>query len=795
MFKNFFSFIKKIISYDWATYFGLFIISFVCIAFEVVLNRMFALMFWYHFAFLIVSISLFGIGVGSILVYFFNKSLKNDVPIIIGFLCCTLALLIPFILLKVNTIPLNMDLVGKSEEHDNYFNLIFLILSLPFVIIGFIFSFLFTNYKEDINRIYFFDLAGGGLGAILALFIFEGRGPFISSLILSALLIVAGSLFCIKRNLLLSILIMPTLSLYIYSNYYPQVKEREVRSIRGGKFKFEVDKKTGKYIYTKEFLDTYPEREFAKWDTFGYVTVYNTRNPAEKMIMNNFNCFTRIIGIKENKYPVYQDYFYPYLIKETPDDVCIIGSGGGRDVAMALGVGAKNIYGAEFNKTIHELYAKIYAEYNGNIENLPNVHVDFAEGRFYIRSSNRKYDVILFDNAIGIMAVTSGAFTLSESFLYTVEAMMDYIDHLKQDGILFLSNPVGDMDRFVTILREAFKRMGKETNFKNSIFVTDNSNPDYTRCKVLVKNGAFTEEEIAKLIAFSKNKGDNIHYAPGKVTEGYIANLILTDEIEKIYEESYVELRPSTDDWPFITQRVKPFHNEITLKMKKDIYFFYPEPFLLLKKTTKNVLIYSLLFLLLPLFFLNLKGFNQLKNKFGTVVYFVSLGLGFMFLEIVFMQKYIFILGHPVYAFSYVLAALLISSGFGSLISNKFKNPYFAIFIGISGILVSSAIFFLFFKYFATNVIGLAFIYRALISILLISFNGIFMGFMMPSGIRAISKTEDAIPWMWSVNSVFSVVASFLSVLLSIIYNFTTVLLLGVLVYIIGTIFFVLKRN
>ena len=795
--KNFFT------NYDWPTYIGFFIISFACLAFEVILNRMFALMFWYHFAFLIISIGLFGIGLGSLFVYFVNKFLKNDAPIVLAFLTVILAFVLPWVLLKVNTIPLNMDQLGKQEEQDALFRTVFLLLSIPFAISGFIFSFVFTNYKNDINRIYFFDLFGGGVGCMLALFIFEGRGPLFTSLILSFVLILGAAAFAFKRNKVLSFILLPVLVFFLYYTFYPQIfptvndkkVSREVRAMRNGIYKLEVDKKTGNYIYSADFLKSFPKRAYEKWDVFGYISVYDVLNSDVKMIMNNFNCFTRIIGVKNNKYPVLKDYNYPYVIKKTPDDVCIIGSGGGRDVAMALGVGAKNVYGAEFSKTIHDLFQNIYADFDGNIGNLPNVHVDYAEGRFYIRSQNRKYDVILFDNAIGIMAVTSGAFTLSEGYLYTVEGIEDYINHLKPGGVLLLSNPVGDMDRFITVIREAFKRLGRSNEFKDSLFVVDNQDPAYTRCKVLVKNGGFTSSEINNLVDFSLAKGDKLHYVPGRMVDPYIDNLVLTDDIEKAYEESFSEIRPSTDDWPFITQRMKPNQKKMSRDMKKEIYWFYPEPFLLLKESTKQVIIYSLLFLILPLFFLNLSGFKSLRNKLGSIVYFMCLGLGFMFIEIVLMQKYMLILGHPVYSFSFVLAGLLISSGVGSLFSNRIKNPYNAIIVGLFGIIFSICIFYFFFKYFSASVVGLSFINRVIITLSLTCLSGFFMGFMMPSGIRAVSKVESAIPWMWSINSVFSVVASFLSVYLSIIINFTFVVWIAVAFYTIGVLFFVLRKN
>ncbi len=411
---------------------------------------------------------------------------------------------------------------------------------------------------------------------------------------------------------------------------------------------------------------------------------------------------------------------------------------------QALGRGAKEVYGAEINKTIYNIFSNVYDDLLGNLSKRANVHIFNAEGRFFIRSSGRKYDVIVFDNAISQLAVSSGAFTLAESYLYTQEAMEDYIKHLKTDGVIYFSGPITDATRYATELRAAFQSLHLNFDFSNSIFIADNQSRIYQKCKVIVKNGAFTREESEALVNQAKSVHHLVLYVPYHENKSTVAHLITTPDIEREYRISTIEIRPSTDDWPFFTQRLKPDMEKVNDKVKAAIRF-RPEPFLMLRNATQQVSVFACLFLLLPLIFLNLKGFSELKNKLGCIIYFASLGMGFMLIEVVLIQKYQLVLGHPIYAFSIVLAGLLISSGAGSLFSERFKDPYRAILTGVAGIIVATALSYLFSRFLAPSIVGYAFGIRVAIILALASTNGFFMGFLMPSGIRAVSKVEESI--------------------------------------------------
>ena len=756
---------------NWPTYIGFFLISMAVLSYEVVINRMFAFTYWYHFAFMIISIALFGIGFGGLLVYFTNKFLKENIPIVLAILSIGIAVSFPLVLLKVNTIPLMMDQLGKDPIQDQLFIQIFLIMSIPFILSGFIFSFVFTNFKNDINRIYFFDLLGGGAGCIFALIIFEGRGPLLTAFILSILVIAAAAAFAFKQSKILALIIIPAASFGMWYYVFPQIQNTDIRLAKGFQI-VEIDK-TGKGVKLKSI---YGKRVYSYWDNFAFVAVHETQQGVSHSVDEDgegtyavhadYFCSTPLMKIDNKldpdkyRFKYFSEHDYPYIIRKNPETVCIIGVGGGKDVIQALGRGAREVYGAEINKTIYKIFSNVYDDLLGNLSKRTNVHIFNAEGRFFIRSSARKYDVIVFDNAISQLAVSSGAFTLAESYLYTREAIEDYLKHLKTGGVIYFSGPITDATRYATELRAVFQNLHMSFDFTNSVFFADNQSQTYQKCKVIVKYGAFTRKEADALVNQAKSVHHLILYAPYRENKSTVAHLITTPDIEREYRMSSIEIRPSTDDWPFFTQRLKPDMEKLNDKLKAAIRF-RPEPFLMLRNAALQVSVFACLFLLLPLLFLNLKGFSELKNKLGSIIYFASLGMGFMLIEVVLIQKYQLVLGHPIYAFSIVLAGLLISSGVGSLFSERFKDPYYAILAGVAGMAAATALSYMFSRFLAPSIVGYVFGIRVAIILVLVSMNGFFMGFLMPSGIRAVSKVEDSIPWMWAINSVFSVLAEF----------------------------------
>lgn len=780
---------------NWPLYPAIFLIAMATLAQEVILSRMFSLTFWHHFGFMILSIALFGVSFGAILVFFTNRFFKKFIPLTLAVLSVAFAISIPLVLMRLNLIPLEMNLIIENGEHQELFKEFLGFLVIPFVLGGYIFASIFTNFSKDINKLYFFDLIGGGIGCYFALLIFPGRGPIITSVITGALVLAAAGFFALKFRWYLA---MPFFAgIYFFTTiFYPMAV----------KFDNEKDPKKGgvRVSEEKRDLDKQGVRLFRAWDNFGHVAIHEKQNGV-KYITVDYSCFTYFMGprtkeeVKGYRNSSLATHWYPYLFSKAPQDVAIVGVGAGKDIVLALIADSQNIYGAEFNKTVTDIYRKFYRgelkvinhgeDYKiYNIADLPNVHIVNDEGRFFIKSSKKKFDILVFDNAMSQVAVSSGSFTLAESYLYTVEGIIDYVSHLKENGILYLSNPYVEGPRFASVIREAFKQMGREDEFKESIMIAHEPG-SYQKTKIVVKNGIFTPEESNRFINYAHSIGHQLVYSPYSKTTSKEERIILTNNVQEEYDRSDTEIRPSTDDWPFFTQYIKPTSQELS----QGIYAaknFYPQPFLMLRKITIQVAEYAIYFLLLPLVFLNIGGLRKLKNKLGSMVYFSSLGLSFMLIEVVMMQKYALMLGHPVYSFAVVLSTLLISSGIGSIVSERFKDPYKVILGGLAGIAISTFIAFFIISFFGPALIGSSFAVRAGTVIALVAFSGVFMGVMMPSGIRAISDVPSSIPWMWSLNGIFSVLASFFAINISILHGFNSVFLIGLAVYAFGTLVF-----
>ncbi|MCX7883359.1 MAG: alkaline shock response membrane anchor protein AmaP [Brevinematales bacterium] len=755
--------------------FGVFFTSMVILSLESLLNRMFAATFWYHFAFVVLSIALFGIGVGGMLVYFTPAFVRRFTPGVIALLAVIFAFVMPWVIQTINAIPLSMKAVETSAEHQAYFVRFFLLLSLPFLMAGYVFSLVFTYFREKITLLYFFDLLGGGIGVVVMLLFFPHHGPFVLVWWLGLLMIIVGVLFLLSVQWVAGTFLLLAIPLYIV--VFEDYTKTEIRISSEKKDVTAVGK-----VIQKE------------WDSFGYVVMVE-KTQGGKFITADFTCYTYFFSPREDvrEYrgitPVHN---YPYVIKENPENVGIVGVGAGKDVLVAIGFGAKRIYGAEFNTTIHRWFKEYYAKEFAPGGQFSNVFVEREEGRFFLRRSPRKYDVLVFDNSISQVALSSGSFTLAESYLFTVEAMMDYYLHLADGGVVYLSNPLPHAMRFVSLWKEAFRRMGISSQLKRSLIVYAEQNPSYPKCKILVKRGGFTSAEIERIKAYAASLGHVPLYVPNHHEEGEVAQFVLTDDANRFYRRSDQELRPSTDNWPFFSQHVRGDMDHLTSEVLQ-FRFYYPQPFVMLKQMTKMVVFSALMFLLVPLLLLNIGGLRKLPNKGGTILYFVALGLGFMLVENVLIQKYILVLGHPAYSFTLVLAALLISAGIGSLFSERISNPYQAALVGCLGIVGGVLVVMGVLSFLDTWIVGLSFFGRVVVAILLVSLNGFFMGMMMPSGIRAIEKHERAIPWMWAVNGIFSIAANFVSIYLSVMYGFWVTLGVGIGLYVLGTFFFVFR--
>jgi hypothetical protein len=478
---------------------------------------------------------------------------------------------------------------------------------------------------------------------------------------------------------------------------------------------------------------------------------------------------------------------------EPPGSALIIGPGGGIDVLTAHYNRVERIVGAEINPLIIDLVVDdaLYQDYAGGLyTDYPQIRVELAEGRNFVARSKEKYDLIQFSQVDTWAAAASGAYSLSENFLYTIEAFLDYYDHLTDDGMLAIGRwyfePPRQAFRLVTIGTTALEQRGVADPAQHFIVVRAGGTSTF-----LMKKSPFTADEITRLRDVVDNLGFTLLYAPGDVDpNNWFARFFTAPDRAQFYRDYPLDVTPTTDNRPFFFE-----------------YYGWSNfgDFRSGKVTLVILLVQALLLasglILWPLWRFQRRGLAT-RGARRFLVYFAALGIGFIFVEIGLMQRFILFLGHPVYSTSVVLFSILTFSGLGSFLSGRLlagKSPSPAAEAGgevdprrvqrwiipLLGMLTVIYVFVLppLFRW----LLALDLTYRVGVSVLLLAPLGLLMGMPFPLGIRLVDRVNSTlVPWAWGVNGFGSVVGSILAVVIAQSYGFALVIGLAVVIYLGG---------
>jgi hypothetical protein len=505
----------------------------------------------------------------------------------------------------------------------------------------------------------------------------------------------------------------------------------------------------------------------------------------------------------------YLDYFlhsFAYKIRDKAD-ILVIGAGGGLDILSALKNDAKSIDAVELNEATVKAVKEQFSEFSGNIYNHPKVKIFIGEGRNFVKRTNKAYDVIQITAVDTWTASSQGAFVLSENFIYTIEAFEDYIEKLNSNGILhivrtiFVDSPRETL-RLCSLGIEALEKKGiKEP--ENHIIVIGNpkkSDSDIRFASFLLKKSPFLKREIEKLKSHAEKAGLRLLYAPQTFEDNFFTKLITAKDRDAFYKAYFFNVRPVSDNDPFF---FKCWKWRTISKIDKKIGFglrpgaaFYTSQLVLILLLIQAIILSSL-FIIYPLYRFK-KIREPIPGKWICFTYFFLIGIGFMLLEISFIQKFTLFLGYPVYSLTVVIFSMLIFAGMGSYYTGKVRKDFNQ--ISIINTLIFS-IFIIVYQFVLPlilhNLIGLRIEYRIFITVLLLAPLGLFMGMFLPLGIRWLRESyPDLIPWAWGINGCASVLGSIISVILAISFGFSAVswialgayLCAGMLAYFKGTL-------
>jgi hypothetical protein len=454
-----------------------------------------------------------------------------------------------------------------------------------------------------------------------------------------------------------------------------------------------------------------------------------------------------------------------------------------------------------------ELLRSRYAAYSGNLYEHERVSVHVSEARGFVTRSGRNYDLIQVGLLDSFAVSGSGVQSLNESYLYTVEAMQTYLEHLEPGGMLsiarWLKVPPRDSLKLVATLLEAMRLNGAARPERQLAVIRS-----WNTVTLLARNGEFTSEEISTIREFARQKSFDTAYYPSMPPDEanrfnrfdqpwlYRGIAALTGENAARFMDDYkFQVGAATDDRPYFFHFFKWRVLAEVLELRKRGGASLVEwGYLVLAATLVQSLLLGLLLILLPLLLTKRKWPVAESGKMGA--YFFLLGLAFLFVEMAFIQKFILFLSHPLYSVAVVLAGFLVFAGLGSHYSEDLALAVetrggSAVRIAVLGIVLLVLTYLVLLPWLFARFMGESDALRIGITLATIAPLAFCMGLPFPLGLRyAASQAPAFIPWAWGINGFASVISATLATLLAIALGFTAVLLMALVFYVLASILF-----
>lgn len=723
-------------------------LSAALIGLEVIWTRIFSAEFFYTFAFLTLSLAILGLGLGALAIRLFDR-LNNTrlLPLYLS-LSALFALAGPPVVLHIGLefvkLLASWQMIGK-------FVLTLFLLGIPFFFGGMVLSLIFKTQHEHMPRLYMADLIGAGFGILLAVGLMNSVGTPVATVLMSAPILLSICLLAKRWQFVFPVLLLVGFSVLITKAETLMDKPREERA---------------PVIYKN-------------WDAMAKLKIYEFNEAYRGLNIDNV-ANSPVYKFDGNWARPDSEKFQfgidvSYLIQQ--NDSCTflsLGAGGGVDVLQALQAGCTDVHAVEVNALINRLMQEgELAEYSGQIYNDPRVKVVTEDARAYVRRFENTFDMIYSLSSNTWAALASGSFALAENYLFTTEAFEDYYRSLSKNGFMMMEHQFY-MPRLASEVRMALDNLGVNDPKDHVAFY---NLPRMRRKMVLLSKQPLTEE--IRQHAFGKLTPENwehIHllYPAADSIKDNSINRIVHEGWQAVQADVPIDISPCTDDRPFTAQLglMKNFE----WAALKELTFAEFRGFPLSKLVVVTIFAITLV-LVLPLTLLPLvkKGKNL---KPAAWLYFLAIGIGFMVIEVVLIQKYTLFIGPSSYTLVTILFTLLIASGIGSRFSKHVSTllPFVGILIWI--VLEISAFGPL--KYALGD---LTMFPRILISAALIFPLGFFMGMPFPQGALRVGELVD---WGFAVNGAASVLGSVLVIMVAMSFGFVWALAFGGLAYIVA---------
>jgi hypothetical protein len=787
---------------------AIFFVSFATLAFEVLLTRVFAIGQWNHLSFMVISIALFGFGASGSFLSLYGISntrrqwrLPSRLSISMLLYLYSISAILSF--LASTHMPLDYFRLPVEPLQSIYLLAAYLGLSVPFFISGLIIALGYTTAPEKAGLVYFASMAGSAVGAIAPVVLLpladEGRLVVISAAVplipaVSAVLkklparktphdhhplwhnlMLAGSITTIAMVIYLLTPADPALIQVVPSPYkalgqilqFPQTQITESKSgIRG-----RIDRVKTPYVryapgLSLKYMQALPHQQVIYKDGDDPLVLYDLNEKDD------------------SRFATYMLSFAGYALASPAEDVLLIQRGGGSAVPCALASGAERITLIEPNRTVALILERKY----------PRLKVINQDPRVFLAQNKKRYDIIHIENW---GATIPGAAALNQDHTYTIQAFREYWDHLKPDGIISLSRklllPPSDSLRLWSTAYCALQgipinnprdHLALMRNFDTFTLLVSKSEIEVPAVMEFARIRNF---DLVFLKGMNRNMANKYHVFETPYYHSEVMRLAQAWDAGRqgeFFNSYLLDVRPQSDRRPFPGRFMKWLRvNEIYASLGSRFYALYMSGEAVVLLVFIEALILASFLLILPVVLISRK---TKKQGISQVLYFLSIGAGFMFIELYFIKLFVLILGDPIISFTMVVSALLISSSLGGLIvysdsTRKIRSALLALIAGL--ILVTTGL-----ELMAQHLLTVSGIWRYLIASFLMLPVGLLMGLPLPLGMHYLLENPVQRAYAWAVNGCASVLSAIIAAQIALSFGIPAIAASAIAAYLVALI-------
>jgi hypothetical protein len=785
------------------------LISAAAIGYEILLMRLLAIIQWHHFAWMIISLALLGYGVSGTAIALGKRWLEPRFGA--AFAGCALLFSITMVACFVlgQRVPFNALEVIWDPRQFLHLTVLYLLFMVPFFFAASCMGLAFSYRSALIDRIYFFDLLGAGLGALLIIACLFLMLPQKALLALALLPLLASGLvgrreryprpLLVAQGAWLVALLFLLAAQPLPLRMSPYKELSQALQVVGSSVVGEFSGPLGQLTVVES-----PRIPFRHAPGLSMAA---TQVPGEQLALftdgENISAISRFDGdLGALGYLGDMTSALPHRLLSRPR-VLVLGPGAGADVLLALYHDAARVDAVELNPRVIGLLRDEFAAYAGRLYDHQSVQVHFGEARGFVARGGTRYDLVQLGMLDSFGVSGSGVKALNESYLYTVEAFTDYLRRLEPGGLLaitrWLKLPPRDSLKLAATAIAALREAGVADPGRRLAVIRS-----WNTVTLLVKNGDFMPSEIAEIKSFARTRSFDLAWLPSMTAD--LANRYNRLESPQLYEgisallgeqaDDFMErykfhIRPATDDRPyffhFLKWRVLP---EVMALRERGGASLIEWGYLVLVATLLQAMIAGGLLILWPL---ACKGRTRpMAGGWRMGSYFLLLGLAFLFIEIAFIQKFILFLGHPLYAVATALSGFLVFAGLGSAWSKRWaarmgRAGLAPVRAAVAGIALIATAYLMLLPPLLAAAMGLPVGARVGMALALIAPLAFCMGMPFPLGLSRVARhAPDFIPWAWGINGFASVLSAALATLLAIAFGFNAVVLLALAFYVLA---------